>query len=716
MAKTIAALAVKISVITNEFKKGTAQVEKGMKGIAKKAKNLNTALVSAFGASSVISAVKSVSHASMEFESELAKLNQTAKLSSSALKDVGNETQSLAAKFGVSSNEIVHGLGTLNRLGYKTADSLKAMPEILKFSIATNSDFEKSISLLETTMQDFHIPLQKAVKFTDVFTKTQATSLTTTYDLREAFKKAGASAHTANASVEDLSAAVGILSKKSFTGSVAGQAMNAIFANLAKSGGTAQESLQELGVEVLDAAGNMRPFKEIITDIQGAMQDLNVTGAKKVEFAQIIAGKEHMAKFLALINGSLGSFEDYSNSLKDSAGTTNQFFSEVNKTTKQSLARMEAAFESFKQKMGDLLAPAIGAVADAIAKLLGWFNNLDPSVQKIVAIVGIAVGIFVTLTAVISALVVVIGILEAELLIPIALIALFIAALVALWMYSDEIVNFLKSSWGSIGSFFSSLWEGIKASMSAFGSWLVETWNSLVEAVITAFQWLYKHNYYFQYWVDTVMFILNTAKTFWTTVWNFLVNHAVNKMNNFKNATIAIWNAVVNYLTGKWNLLKNIAISVFNAISSLVSAVGKSIPSEVKRWASQAFQWGSNLIDMLVAGIKRKISSVISVVKSIGSTVAKYLGFHSPTEKGPLADSDTWMPNFMNMLSHGMEMGIPKLRMAVGDVAMSIADGAGGSSTSVTNNVNVYPRQANLDARGLNRELERMRYLNGGMF
>lgn len=166
-------------------------------------------------------------------------------------------------------------------------------------------------------------------------------------------------------------------------------------------------------------------------------------------------------------------------------------------------------------------------------------------------------------------------------------------------------------------------------------------------------------------------------------------------VNGFKdawNSTAKGWDEFVNRLTSRWK-------SDWNSL------------------VATARTWGSNLIMNFVNGIKNRIGLVINTVKAVAKKVKDYLGIFSPAEKGPLSTADKWMPNLMEMFTHGLEQGIPQLQTAVGDVAMSLA--GGGESPlagSVTNNVNVYPRQANLDARGLNRELERMRYLNGGMF
>ena len=48
------------------------------------------------------------------------------------------------------------------------------------------------------------------------------------------------------------------------------------------------------------------------------------------------------------------------------------------------------------------------------------------------------------------------------------------------------------------------------------------------------------------------------------------------------------------------------------------------------------------------------VQSVINTVSGIASRIASFLHFSAPDE-GPLADYETWMPDFMQGLAHGIE-------------------------------------------------------------
>lgn len=56
--------------------------------------------------------------------------------------------------------------------------------------------------------------------------------------------------------------------------------------------------------------------------------------------------------------------------------------------------------------------------------------------------------------------------------------------------------------------------------------------------------------------------------------------------------------------------------------------------------------------------------SALAFAASVAVQIGMVLAAHSPTESGPLADSDTWMPNLISMLGQGLVDGAPKIYSA----------------------------------------------------
>lgn len=88
---------------------------------------------------------------------------------------------------------------------------------------------------------------------------------------------------------------------------------------------------------------------------------------------------------------------------------------------------------------------------------------------------------------------------------------------------------------------------------------------------------------------------------------------------------------------------------VLNVGKDIVNKVGEG----VKSLASGALQWGKDLIDNFVNGIKNSISKVKNAVSSVASTVKDFLGFSEP-EEGPLSNFHTYAPDMMQLFAQGI--------------------------------------------------------------
>ena len=89
---------------------------------------------------------------------------------------------------------------------------------------------------------------------------------------------------------------------------------------------------------------------------------------------------------------------------------------------------------------------------------------------------------------------------------------------------------------------------------------------------------------------------------------------------------------------------------VFHAVKSGFSKVKEHITG----LASQAFNWGKDLIMGIVNGIKSVINKVGEAASSVASKIREFLHFSVP-DTGPLTDYESWMPDVIGGLAKGIE-------------------------------------------------------------
>ena len=363
-----------------------------------------------------------------------------------------------------------------------------------------------------------------------------------------------------------------------------------------------------------------------------------------------------------------------------------------------------------------LVAAALGPVLIVVGKIISAIGTIMTIIPKLAGVINAAKGVFAAFNAVcaanpyvliIAAIVALVaafiylwnnceefrqfwidlweGIKEIAIAVWEALKAFFQAA----W---EAIKSTAETIWNGIKNFFQGLWDGIKA--------IFQTVVDAIKLIITTYFNIYKtiittvlnaiKTVFTTIWntiktvVTTVVTAISTfLTTAWnaiqttaTTIWNAISSFFTNIWNGIKNVITTAVNAIKNMVTTAWNNIKNTVTSVGNAIKTAVTNLWNNVTSAVKNamsnvfsavksgfanvkdhitgLASQAFNWGKDLIMGIVNGIKSCISAVGDAVSSVADKIRSFLHFSVPDE-GPLTDYESWMPDFMKGLAKGIE-------------------------------------------------------------
>jgi len=219
-------------------------------------------------------------------------------------------------------------------------------------------------------------------------------------------------------------------------------------------------------------------------------------------------------------------------------------------------------------------------------------------------------------------------------------------------------------------------WDTIKAKTT-------EIWNKVKDFVVNAFKWLYDHNYYFQNLVDNIRKAWDTLKKMTEQVWNSLKAWLQSIWQGISNTSSTIWNGIASFISdiwdrilstlqGTWNSIASAVSNIWGKISGTISNIAQDIWDTLSGLASRAYEWGSNLLESFIDGIKSKVGMIGETLGGAAEKIKDFLGFHSPTKEGPGAEADKWAPNLVKMYAEGIRAGIPDIRAAVAEAAGSL--------------------------------------------
>ena len=218
----------------------------------------------------------------------------------------------------------------------------------------------------------------------------------------------------------------------------------------------------------------------------------------------------------------------------------------------------------------------------------------------------------------------------------------------------DWISEKISAIWNAIVSFLTPILEGIKTTFETI-------WNGIKTAI------------------DTV---LGAIQSVITSVWNAIYGFLSPILNSIKSVVSSVWDSISSKISSIMNTIKstisNIWDSIKSAVSTKVSGVKTAIQDGfqaavdwIKGLASDAWNWGADIISGIIDGIKSMISNLADTVTGVADTIRDFLHFSVP-DKGPLTDYESWMPDFMKGLAEGINESKKYVEKAVNGVAQAM--------------------------------------------
>ena len=169
--------------------------------------------------------------------------------------------------------------------------------------------------------------------------------------------------------------------------------------------------------------------------------------------------------------------------------------------------------------------------------------------------------------------------------------------------------------------------------------------------------------------------IWSGIKNIFLGIWEFIKGFGENICSFFGsvgdtigNIFKSVWEGISGFFTKIWDGIKNVCGGIWDSITGVFGKIKEFFTGQ----SGEATSWGSNLISNITGGIKKAGKWVVDGVKSVGKSIANFLGFGSPTKEGPGHNADEWIPNLMDMMAADMYENIPMMQRAAIEVANTL--------------------------------------------
>ena len=605
------------TTVSRNLNDGFAAGQQGMMNVVNNPAWRAAAVASTGIGLAMVDTMKVVAGFEQTMDAVFAKVGDSTAQQQASLTNLAKE---LGRTTKYTAQESAAAMEFLAQAGYKTNQILDATPGLLDLATVGKMELAEAADIASNVLGGFGMQASETTKVVDLLSKASVSGNVDVQMLGEAFAKAGPPFKNANQSIESLAAALDILGNAGVQGSEAGTHLRAMMLRMAS--GQADSALNELGVTVKDANGEMKPMAQILAEIDKAMRDQNITGQAQLAMQKDLFGMRAATTGMILQEkAATGELQKQIELLADSEGHASKTAKKMNDNLAGAFKRLQSAWEGLQHSMGGDLTGILTKLTDGLAKVVGgvaWLFEKIPGLGEAVFLLS---GAFAALTAALPFIFYSVGLWNAGL-----------GAMVAKMK--------LASLWASISSVkFTAMWAAATGPIGLIVAG--------VAAVIAGIVLLWKKCDWFR---NGITQIFNSVFAIFKGLFTYIKG---------------VFQLIGGLFTGNTKLIDKGLSNIWNGFKGFFGNIIGAVLRIAKFIILLPFQIIGTIIKTIVWGIKKIFQLAFNLIK--GSLYIIYKIF-----------TPGWLHKTVILpLWNGLKNGIPKLISGVGNLLRGLLKGLG---------------------------------------
>ncbi|HHG0471903.1 TPA: phage tail tape measure protein [Proteus mirabilis] len=602
-----------------------------------------------------------------EFNVGMSKVQALTRLdkNSDEFKMLREQAQELGATTAFTANQVAQGQAFYAMAGFKPEQIKNAMPGTLAMSLAGDIDLGTTADIGSNILTGFKLDSDQMGRVSDVLVGAFTRSNTSLTMLGDTMKYVAPVASGLGVDLETAAAATGKLGDAGIQGSMAGTSLRAILGRLAEPPKMAAKALEELGIKTRDAKGNLRDFPELLAELD--KKTAKMGNAQRAGFFKAIAGEEAFSALSVLAEqAGKGELQKFVDELKKAKGEAQNVAGTMTDNLDGDMKNLTSAWEALGIKIFDGIDKPLRQISQsitkAISKVESWVKA-NPELAKTLTMIGLAIaGIITTLGILSLSIAAMLGPLAAAklslsilgikggsaltlLLKPIKLlgsaflglgkamlanpILLVIAAIAAA-------VYLIYKNWDTIGPYVYKVWDTVKR-------YTAIAWQALKDTIKSAWEAI---KYIFFNWTPLGLIIKH---------WDSIVSYTQTTWTMIKTKISDVWEGIKTTLKNGWNNIVKSVQETWETIKTTISTKWNEIVEDTKALPAKFLQFGSDLIDAIIQGIKNKWADFKNSIGELATAAKEALTPEFMKSNDPKVQSalDSYNRNFAGMYDSG---------------------------------------------------------------
>lgn len=602
-----------------------------------------------------------------EFNVGMSKVQALTRLdkNSDEFKMLREQARELGATTAFTANQVAQGQAFYAMAGFKPEQIKNAMPGTLAMSLAGDIDLGTTADIGSNILTGFKLDSDQMGRVSDVLVGAFTRSNTSLTMLGDTMKYVAPVASGLGVDLETAAAATGKLGDAGIQGSMAGTSLRAILGRLAEPPKMAAKALEELGIKTRDAKGNLRDFPELLAELD--KKTAKMGNAQRAGFFKHIAGEEAFSALSVLAEqAGKGELQTLVADLKQAKGEAQKVAGTMTDNLSGDMKNLQSAWEDLGIQIFDGIDSPLRQISQSITRVIskvGVWMKENPELAKTLTMIGLAIaGIITTLGILSLSIAAMLGPLAAAklslsilgikggsaltlLLKPIKLlgsaflglgkamlanpILLVIAAIAAA-------VYLIYKNWDTIGPYVYKVWDTVKR-------YTAIAWQALKDTIKSAWEAI---KYIFFNWTPLGLIIKH---------WDSIVSYTQTTWTMIKTKISDVWEGIKTTLKNGWNHIVKSVQETWETIKTTVSTKWNEIVEDTKALPAKFLQFGSDLIDAIIQGIKNKWTDFKNSIGELATAAKEALTPEFMKSNDPKVQSalDSYNSNFAGMYDSG---------------------------------------------------------------
>lgn len=337
---------------------------------------------------------KACIEAAADFEYTMSGVEAVALADAESMALLEEQAKELGATTKFTAVQSAEAMTYMAQAGWSTQEMLAGMPGVINLAAASGEDLAQSSSILADTLAGFQMEAAESARVADVLAQAAAASNTSVLEMGDTFKTSAALAGALGYSIEDVSAAVGLMANVGIKGSRAGTTLRNILGGFLDGVTLKGTAIGEVEFSAVNADGSMQSFAETIEYLRGIFAQM--TEAEKISNARNIAGERGYTGLIGILEATDEAYNEMYQSIQNAEGAAQRMAEIRLDNLTGDVTILKSAFEGLEITIGEQFNPGAREAVQILTDIVNGVNNFAEECPGMVKAVGIATATIVS--------------------------------------------------------------------------------------------------------------------------------------------------------------------------------------------------------------------------------------------------------------------------------------------------------------------------------